>query len=281
MHNPPVKSKDIMHLYFDEVKNSSPLTGAREKALASRIQQGDIQARNELVQANLRFVIDVAKGYQHRGLSLDELISAGNLGLVKAADRFDGTKGFKFISYAVWWIRQAILEVLGENQMVRLPINKQSLVNSIAKVSRKIAQRTGNAALLTDIAAELDLPLQEVEDTVRSVSTMRSLDEELNDRDSLCLLDLLAATDQDAPDMGVADESWRRALASVLDCLDAREQYILRHYYGLDNNEQHNLEQLGELLGITRERVRQIKELALSKLRHPSRLRRLYDLGYN
>ena len=281
MHNPSVKSKDTMHLYFDDIKKSSPLTGVREKALASRIQEGDIQARNELVQANLRFVVDVAKGYQRRGLSFDDLISAGNMGLVKAADRFDGEKGFKFISYAVWWIKQSILEALSQNHMVRLPMNKQTLVQSISATSRKITQRTGNMPSLVEIALELDLPLEEVVDTVRGASSLRSLDEELVDRKGVYLLDTLVAEDQEAPDIDVADESWKRALTEVLDCLDEREQHILRFYFGLDDSEAYTLEQIGEQLNITRERVRQIKERALNKLRHPTRLKALYELGHN
>ena len=167
-----------LRLYFDDIADSKPLSREKEVELAARIKEGDIQARDELVQANLRFVIDVAKNYQNRGLSLADLISAGNVGLMTAAERFDGTKGFKFISYAVWWIKQSILQTIAEHaRTVRLPLNKLSLLKDISKVSRKLGQGRETEPEIEEIAAALDVSPQEVQDTILSARTVRSLDQ--------------------------------------------------------------------------------------------------------
>ena len=264
--------ESTLRLYFDDIADSRPLSREREVELSARIQDGDMQARDELVQANLRFVIDVAKNYQNRGLPLADLISAGNVGLLTAADRFDGTKGYKFISYAVWWIKQSILQTIAEHaRTVRLPMNKVSLLKDISKTSRRLGQGREAEPRIEEIAAELEVPAEEVLETMLSARAVRSLDESFEEDDERNLLNILADTTQDNPDADVLCESAKDQLESVLNSLDERELRIIRLYFGLDGHEALTLEQIGDLMGVTRERVRQIKERALSRLRHPSR----------
>ena len=268
-----------LRLYFDDIADSKPLSRQREVELSARIQDGDLEARDELAHANLRFVIDVAKKYQNRGLPLADLISAGNVGLMTAADRFDGTKGFKFISYAVWWIRQSILETIAEHaRTVRLPMNRVSLLRDISQTSQRLRQGRETEPGIEEIAAALEVPAEEVLETILSARAVRSLDESFDEDDERNLLNTLADTTQVNPDADVLCESVKDQLESVLDSLDQRELRIIRLYYGLDG-EALTLEQIGGLMGVTRERVRQIKERALSCLRHPSRHRVLRALA--
>jgi len=272
--------ESTLRLYFDDIATSKPLSREREVELAARIQQGDMTARDELVQANLRFVIDVAKNYQNRGLSLSDLISAGNLGLLTAADRFDGTKGYKFISYAVWWIKQSILQTIAEHaRTVRLPLNKLSLLKDISKISRKLGQGRESDPDIEEIAEELDVPAEEVLETMLSARAVRSLDEAFEEDDERSLLNILADSSQETPDADVLRDSAREQLEEVLHSLDDRELRIIRLYFGLDGNEALTLEQIGGLMGLTRERIRQLKERALSKLRHPTRNQTLRPLA--
>ena len=269
--------ENTLRSYFDDIATSTPLTREREVELSVRIQEGDIGARDELVQANLRFVIDVAKHYQNRGLSLADLIGAGNLGLMTAAERFDGTRGFKFISYAVWWIRQSIIQTLAEHvRTVRLPLNKVNLLKDISKVSHRLGQGSdGGEPALEDIAAEMDVPTEVVTDAVLSARPVTSLDGTFENDDKPSLLSLLADTSQDAPDAGVMRDSARTQLELVLESLEEREQHIIRLYFGLDGKEALTLEEIGSLIGGTRERVRQIEAKAVRKLQHPIRSRLL------
>ena len=271
--------ENTLRLYFDDIAESRPLSREREVELSARIQDGDMVARDELVQANLRFVIDVAKNYQNRGLSLLDLISAGNLGLLTAADRFDGTKGYKFISYAVWWIKQSILQTIAEHaRTVRLPLNKLSLLKDISKASRKLGQGRESEPDIEEIAAELDVPPEEVLETMLSARSVRSLDESFEEDDERSLLNILADNTQATPDDKVLHTSARTQLEEVLESLDERELRIIRLYFGLDGSEALTLEQIGGLMGLTRERVRQLKERALGKLRHPTRYQALLAL---
>lgn len=272
--------ESTLRLYFDDIASSKPLSREREVELAARIQDGDMVARDEMVQANLRFVVDVAKKYQNRGLSLSDLISAGNLGLLTAAERFDGTKGYKFISYAVWWIRQSILQSIAEHaRTVRLPLNKVSLLKDISKASRKLGQGRESDPGIEEIAAELDVPADEVLETMLSARAVRSLDEAFEEDDERSLLNILADSSQETPDADVLRDSARAQLEAVLNGLDDRELRIIRLYFGLDGNEALTLEQIGGLMGLTRERIRQLKERALSKLRHPTRNQTLKTLA--
>ena len=266
--------------YFTDIAGSKPLSREREVVLAACIKEGDIHARDELVNANLRFVVGVAKNYQHRGLSLADLISAGNLGLLTAAERFDGTKGYKFISYAVWWIRQSILQTIGEHaRTVRLPLNKLGLLKDISKVSQRLGQGREKDPDVEEIAAELQVSAAEVSETLLSARAMRSLDEAFGDDGENNLLATLADTNQEAPDAEVLRDSAREQLESLFSSLDERELRIIRLYFGLDGSEPLTLEQIGGILGITRERVRQLKERALGKLRHPARSQALLALA--
>lgn len=268
-----------LRLYFDDIADSRPLSREREVELAARIQEGNMVARDELVNANLRFVIDVAKNYQNRGLSLSDLISAGNVGLLTAAERFDGTKGYKFISYAVWWIKQSILQSIAEHaRTVRLPLNKLSLLKDISKASRKLGQGREGEPAIEEIARELDMPEQEILDTMMSARSVRSLDESFEEDDERSLLNILSDDNQATPDSHVLETSARTQLEEVLENLDERELRIIRLYFGLDGSESLTLEQIGGLMGLTRERVRQLKERALGKLRHPARYQALLAL---
>jgi RNA polymerase primary sigma factor len=272
--------ENIVNLYFNDIATSTPLSREREVALAAQIKEGDMQARNELVQANLRFVIDVAKHYQNRGLSLSDLIAAGNLGLLTAADRFDGAKGFKFISYAVWWIRQSILQTLAEHvRTVRLPLNKLSLLKDISEVSRRLGQGCEGDPDLEEIAAELDLPADQIADAMISARPVRSLDEIFEDDDKRSLMNTLVDHLQSSPDADLLHESARGQVDNILSHLSEREQFVIRRYFGLDGDEALTLDRIGSQIGVTRERVRQIKESALSKLRQTSRAQILKALA--
>ena len=280
MHVNEKDRESAVNLYFNDIATSTPLSREREVELAAQIKEGDMQARNELVQANLRFVIDVAKHYQNRGLLFSDLIAAGNLGLLTAADRFDGTKGYKFISYAVWWIRQSILQTLAEHvRTVRLPLNKLSLLKDISDASRRLGQGREGDPALDEIAAELDMPADQIADAMISARPVRSLDETFEDDEKRTLMNTLVDDLQEAPDADLLHESARNQVDGVLSHLAEREQFVIRRYFGLDGNEALTLDRIGTLIGVTRERVRQIKESALSKLRHTSQARILQNLA--
>ena len=268
------REERTVSLYFDDIATSTPLSREREVALSVRIQEGDFQARNELVEANLRFVVEVAKRYQNRGFSLSELISAGNLGLVTAAERFDGSRGYKFISYAVWWIRQSILQTIAEQgRTVRLSYNRQNLLMEISRASQRLGRGQDRPPEVEAIAAELGMSVETVMETILSARTVCSLDKPFEESSNeSTLLSVLADTNQESPDAEALHESTRRRLESVLNNLDAREQRIIRLYYGLNGGGSLTLEQIGGRLHLTRERMRQIKERALGKLRHPALL---------
>jgi len=266
--------------YFEDISSSTPLSREREVELSASITGGDMEAREELVHANLRFVVDVAKNYQNRGLSLADLISAGNVGLMTAADRFDGTKGYKFISYAVWWIKQSILQTIADHaRTVRLPLNKLSLLKNISRVSRQLGQGREAEPDFEEIAAVLEMAPDEVRDTVLSARSVRSLDESFEEDDERSLMNMLPDSRQEAPDQGLLSESARKHLESILCNLDEREFRIIKLYFGLDGHEALTLEEIGGMMSLTRERVRQLKERALSKLRHPSRYEALASLA--
>ncbi|MFC1525271.1 RNA polymerase sigma factor RpoD/SigA [Candidatus Latescibacterota bacterium] len=270
MQEPMHDGENAIQLYFNDIADSTPLSREREVELSERISKGDMEARDELVHANLRFVVEVAKHYQNRGLTLPDLISAGNLGLMTAAERFDGGRGFKFISYAVWWIRQSILQsVADQARTVRLPLNKLSQLRQITETSRRLGQGRESDPNVDEIAAELDISTRDVVHTVLSARSIRSLDESFDSDDNRNLLDTLADADQGSPDTAVVDESTRRQVSALLGSLEKREGYVVLRYFGLDGDEPLTLEQIGTQLGVTRERVRQIKERALSRLRDP------------
>ena len=269
-----------LQAYFNEISKSKPLRREEEKALGDRINKGDEAARDELVQANLLFVVSMARKYQHRGLTLGELISAGNLGLLTAASRFDPSRGFKFISYAVWWIRQAILQTLSEDvRVVHLPLNRVQLLQKISQASQRLSIERGIEPDLEEIAAALDVSVREVRETMLSGSEARSLDKEFGEDNERSLMTTLADKSQEAPDRTTLRASSQSQLRRVLDGLDERERRIICLYFGLDGDEPMTLEQIGLQMSLTRERIRQIKERAFGKLRHPSRHGDLKNLG--
>ncbi len=277
----PEGEEQTLRLYFYDIAESTPLPREREVELADRIKNGDMCARDEMIQANLRFVISEAKKYQNRGLPLSDLISAGNIGLITAADRFDGTKGHKLISYAVYWIRQSILQTLAEHvRIVRLPLNKISLLKDISKASRKLGQDWANEPdieeisaepevlaeeALEEISAELGVPAKEIMETTLSARAVCSLDEPFTD-DERSLLDILVDEATAPPDADILHKSARERLEMALRTLDERELRIIRLYFGFDGNKALTLEEIGDMMNLTRERIRQLKERALSKL---------------
>jgi RNA polymerase primary sigma factor len=262
-----------LQTYFQEIGNSQPLSREKEAELAERIAAGDGRAREELAEANLLFVVTVAKKYRNRGMSFSELISAGNVGLMTAVDRFDATRGFKFISYAVWWIRQSIQQALAEDsRTVRLPINRISLLHKIARTRQQLGDAKEGEPRDEEIAAALDLSITEVRDTMLSGRRAVSLDRAVFDEDEdSTLLKRLADDEQERPDETITRNSSQKQLEMVLNDLDEREHSIVQSYFGLDGSEPMTLEQIGNRMGLTRERIRQLKERAFSKLRHPSR----------
>ena len=260
--------------YLKEISAYPLLTREQEVDLAGRIRTGEEEALDKLVRSNLRFVVSVAKKYQNQGVALGDLINEGNLGLIRAAHKFDETKGIKFISYAVWWIRQAILQALAEqSRIVRVPLNRAGTLHRIGKRSSALLQELGREPTVDEIADGLDLTHDEVEKTLAISQTHLSLDAPLTPGEDNRLLDYLP----DQFGRGPEEETYDKALTDVVDealgSLKEREAKVLRLYFGLDGQEPMTLEEIGSLLGITRERVRQIKERALVRLRHASRAR--------
>ena len=273
---PYAREDDSLDQYLQEIGEVALLTADQEVALAKRIKKGDQDALERLTKANLRFVVSVAKQYQNQGLSMGDLINEGNLGLIKAAKRFDETKGFKFISYAVWWIRQAILQALAEqSRIVRLPLNRVGALHKIGKASSGLEQAYGREPSPSEIADELDMSDFEVRDTLKISSRHLSLDAPFKEGEDNSLLDVLEDSMQPPPDDPLLDASLRREIEKALATLTPREAEVITLYFGINREQPLTLEEIGERFGLTRERVRQIKEKALRRLRHASRSRPL------
>ena len=267
------RSKQSIEKYLEEIGNYSPLPPEEEIRLARRIRKGDEEALDKLVKANLRFVISVAKEYQGQGLPLQDLISEGNLGLIKAAQRFDETRGFKFISYAVWWIRQSILQALAEqSRVVRLPLNRVGAINKVGRALEQLEKEYGREPSMQELAEKMEMTAYEVADVLKTSARHLSLDEPFNEEDGNSLLDVIESDRYDPPDAGLMRESLRQEIEKVLSTLKPREAEIIKLYFGLDGDRPLTLEEIGEYFQLTRERVRQIKEKALRRLRHRSRL---------
>jgi RNA polymerase primary sigma factor len=265
-----------LDLYLREIGETPLITAGEEVELAKRIKNGDQSALEKLTKANLRFVVSVAKQYQNQGLSLADLINEGNIGLIKAAKRFDETRGFKFISYAVWWIRQAILQALAEqSRIVRLPLNRVGTLHKIGKISSSLEQEYGREPSPDEIAKELALSTIEVSDTLKISNTHLSLDAPFSTSEDNCLMDVLEDELQPAPDEALLDESLRVEISRALRTLSSREAQVISLYFGLTHEKPLTLEEIGARFGLTRERVRQIKEKAIRRLRHASRSRTL------
>lgn len=262
--------------YLREISRYPLISQEEEVALAGRIRAGDEEALDKLVRSNLRFVVSVAKKYQNQGVSLSDLINEGNLGLIRAAHKFDETKGIKFISYAVWWIRQAILQALAEqSRIVRVPLNRAGTLHRITRRSSALEQELGRQPTAAEVAEGMDIEVEEVEKTLSISQNHVSLDAPLTPGEENRLLDYLPDTQNPGPDAETFEHALSQSIEEVLRSLKEREARILRLYFGLDSPEPLTLEEIGAQLGITRERVRQIKEKALSRLRHVSRSKAL------
>ncbi len=258
--------------YLQEIGKVELLTAEEEVALAQRIRQGDQAALEKLTKANLRFVVSVSKQYQNQGLSLPDLINEGNLGLIKAAQRFDETRGFKFISYAVWWIRQSILQALAEqSRIVRLPLNKIGSLNKINKAYAKLEQELEREPNYEEIAQVLEISESEVKESMRNSGRHVSMDAPLVEDEDNNMYDVLRAEDSPSPEEGLMYESLRKEIDRAISTLTPREADVIRLYFGLDGQHPLTLEEIGEKFDLTRERVRQIKEKAIRRLKHSSR----------
>ncbi|MEZ4901717.1 MAG: RNA polymerase sigma factor RpoD/SigA [Spirosomataceae bacterium] len=262
--------------YLQEIGKVDLLTPDEEVTLAQRIRDGDQQALERLTKANLRFVVSVAKQYQNQGLSLGDLINEGNLGLIKAAQRFDETRGFKFISYAVWWIRQSILQALAEqSRIVRLPLNRVGSLNKISKTFSELEQKFEREPSPEELAEVLEISANEVVDTLKISGRHVSMDAPFVQGEENSLLDVLENDMEEKPDQGLINDSLRKEVARALSTLTQRESDVIALYFGLNGEHPMTLEEIGEKFNLTRERVRQIKEKAIRRLRHTSRSKAL------
>ncbi len=258
--------------YLQEIGRVDLITAEEEVILAQKIKQGDERALEKLTKANLRFVVSVSKQYQNQGLSLPDLINEGNLGLIKAAKRFDETRGFKFISYAVWWIRQAILQALAEqSRIVRLPLNKIGSINKINKAKAFLEQTMGQPPRNEDIAEYLDISVREVKESIKNSGRHLSMDAPLIQDDDTNMYDMMSSNDAPNPESELLYESLRKEISRAITTLSERESDVIKLYFGLDGKHPLTLEEIGEEFDLTRERVRQIKEKAIRRLKHTSR----------
>ncbi|HMN47896.1 MAG TPA: sigma-70 family RNA polymerase sigma factor [Ignavibacteriaceae bacterium] len=262
--------------YLQDISKVELLTPEQEIELAIRIKKGDQKAMEILTKANLRFVVSVAKQYQNQGLSLGDLINEGNVGLIKAAKRFDETRGFKFISYAVWWIRQSILQALAEqSRIVRLPLNRIGALSRIGKAYSNLKQEFEREPSPEELANELEMDIEEISDTMRLSGKQVSMDAPFTNGEENSLLDIIENDQQPAPDNQLINESLKVEIRNALSSLPEREAEVLRLYFGLDVDFAMTLEEIGEKFNLTRERVRQIKEKAIRRLRHTSKSKNL------
>ena len=263
------RQQQLLNQYLLEIGKIALVPAEEEVSLARRIREGDQEALLKLTRANLRFVVSVAKKYQGQGLPLSDLINEGNYGLIKAAKRFDETRGFKFISYAVWWIRQAILQALSENsRVVRLPLNRIGTISKIRASSARLTQEHGRAPTTQELASDIDIDVEKVREGIKNTAHSLSMDAPFNEDDNNSLLDVLPSIDGIAPDKGLLGDSLTIDIEQALSLLKPREAEITRLYFGIGRERPMTLEDVGQRFSLTRERVRQIKEKALRKLRH-------------
>jgi RNA polymerase primary sigma factor len=262
--------------YLHEIGKEELISAEEEVELARKIRKGDPDALDKLIKANLRFVVSVSKQYQNQGLSLPDLINEGNLGLIKAAQRFDETRGFKFISYAVWWIRQSILQALAEQaRIVRLPLNKIGSINKINRTFSELEQRFEREPSVQEIAQVLEMAPDEVKESLKSSGRHVSMDAPITSDEEGSMYDVLDNKDTPSPDKGLITDSLRKEIERALSTLTHREANIIRLYFGLNGKHAHTLEEIGEEFNLTRERVRQIKEKAIKRLKNATRCKNL------
>ena len=258
--------------YLHEIGKVDLISAEEEVELARQIKKGNAPALEKMIKSNLRFVVSVSKQYQNQGLSLPDLINEGNLGLIKAAQRFDETRGFKFISYAVWWIRQSILQALAEQaRIVRLPLNKIGSINKINKTFAILEQIHEREPSILELAQALELAPEDIKEAIRSAGRHVSMDAPLTDGEEGTMYDVMLSLDSPSPDRGLLNESLRKEIERALSTLTHRETAIIKLYFGLSGKHPHTLEEIGEQFNLTRERVRQIKEKAIKRLKHTTR----------
>jgi RNA polymerase primary sigma factor len=271
-----ITNRDNLSLdkYLQEIGKLKMITAEEEVDLARRIHDGDLDARDRLINANLRFVVSVSKQYQNNGMSLPDMINEGNLGLIKAAERFDETKGFKFISYAVWWIRQHIMvALLEQSRIVRLPLNRYSHINKLKKTINVLEQKYEREPTIFEITQALDLAPNDVTAAIQNAVRYISMDAPLIQDEEINMYDVLLNDDSSSPDKELLANSLRKEIERVLNTLTQREANIIGLFFGLNGKRVHTLEEIGQNYNLTRERVRQIKERAIKRLRHVSKNR--------
>lgn len=263
-------------IYLREIGKNRSLHSSEEAEMAVKIRKGDKKALERLVKANLRFVVSVARNYQNQGLPLSDLINEGNLGLIRAAKRFDEKKNFKFISYAVWWIRQAILQALAEqSRIIKLPLNRVGTIHKIGKTQGKLEQKYRRLPNVKEIARELDIDENDVRETIKIGNSHMSLDAPLQQGNDSRLMDLLTDDNQERPDDSVLEMSLQEEINRTLDTLSEREKEVVKMYFGIGEETSHTLEEIGQRFNLTRERARQIKEKALNRLKRSALCRSL------
>ena len=269
-----IPDETSLELYLKEISKNESLSAEEEARLEVHIKKGDKKALEKLIKANLRFVVSVARNYQNQGLPLGELISEGNLGLIQAAKRFDETRNFKFISYAVWWIRQAILRALADrSRITRVPLNRIGIIHKVGKTQSKLEQRFRRMPSLEEIAQELGLAESEVLEIQKIGNRYLSLDTPVQADDGSELIDLLHDENQEMPDSRLIEMSMQEGVNKILDTLNEREKRVLKLYFGVGEEMPHTLDEIGKRLHLTRERVRQIKEKAIHRLKNSYRSR--------
>ncbi|GEK27797.1 RNA polymerase sigma factor RpoD [Furfurilactobacillus siliginis] len=273
-----VKINDPVRMYLKEIGRVSLLTGEQEVALALRIEQGDESAKQELAEANLRLVVSIAKRYVGRGMQFLDLIQEGNMGLMKAVEKFDYRKGFKFSTYATWWIRQAITRAIADQaRTIRIPVHMVETINKLIRIQRQLLQDLGREPIPEEIGAEMEMPTEKVREILKIAQEPVSLETPIGEEDDSHLGDFIEDQDATSPADHAAYELLKEQLESVLDTLTDREENVLRLRFGLDDGRTRTLEEVGKVFGVTRERIRQIEAKALRKLRHPSRSKQLKD----
>ena len=273
-----VKINDPVRMYLKEIGRVSLLTADEEVALALKIEQGDQEAKQRLAEANLRLVVSIAKRYVGRGMQFLDLIQEGNMGLMKAVEKFDYRKGFKFSTYATWWIRQAITRAIADQaRTIRIPVHMVETINKLIRIQRQLLQDLGRDPTPEEIGAEMDMPTEKVREILKIAQEPVSLETPIGEEDDSHLGDFIEDQDATSPEDHASYELLKEQLESVLDTLTDREENVLRLRFGLDDGRTRTLEEVGKVFGVTRERIRQIEAKALRKLRHPSRSKQLKD----
>ncbi|MFD2672364.1 RNA polymerase sigma factor RpoD [Marinicrinis sediminis] len=275
---PGIKINDPVRMYLKEIGRVPLLSAEEEVSLAKRIEEGDEEAKRRLAEANLRLVVSIAKRYVGRGMLFLDLIQEGNMGLIKAVEKFDHTKGYKFSTYATWWIRQAITRAIADQaRTIRIPVHMVETINKLIRVSRQLLQELGREPAPEEIAKEMELSVEKVREIMKIAQEPVSLETPIGEEDDSHLGDFIEDQEALAPSDAAAYELLKEQLEDVLDTLTEREENVLRLRFGLDDGRTRTLEEVGKVFGVTRERIRQIEAKALRKLRHPSRSKRLKD----